>query len=40
MILAALLHLRRLEWPNLVFNLVLGGLAAVVAYGRVALQPF
>lgn len=34
MILAALFHLRRLEWPDLVFNLVLGGLAAV------ALQPF
>ena len=34
MILAAVYHLTRREYPNIVFNLVLVALAAFVAYGR------
>lgn len=34
MVLAAGFHLVRGEYPNIVINLVLGGLAAFVAYGR------
>jgi hypothetical protein len=36
MVLAALFHITRREWPNVVFNLVLGTLAAFVAYARIA----
>jgi len=36
MLLAAIFHLTRREWPNVVFNLVLGGIAAFVAYVRFA----
>jgi uncharacterized membrane protein YphA (DoxX/SURF4 family) len=36
MVLAALFHISRREWPNVVFNLVLGTLAAFVAYARIA----
>lgn len=39
MLLAAGFHLVRREYPNIVFNLVLLALAAVVAYGRFALVP-
>jgi uncharacterized membrane protein YphA (DoxX/SURF4 family) len=39
MVLAAIFHVTRREWPNVVFNLVLGALAAVVAYARYAV-PF
>jgi uncharacterized membrane protein YphA (DoxX/SURF4 family) len=40
MILAALFHATRREYPNIVFNLVLLALAAFVAYGRFGLRPF
>ncbi len=39
MILAAIFHFRRKEYPNIVFNLVLGALAAFVAYGRFVVVP-
>ena len=39
MILAALFHLRRGEYPAIVINLVLLALAAFVAYGRFVLVP-
>ena len=39
MILAALFHLRRGEYPAIVINLVLLALAAFVAYGRFVLAP-
>jgi uncharacterized membrane protein len=39
MVLAAVFHFTRREWPNVVFNLVLGALAAFVAYARYAV-PF
>ena len=39
MVLAAIFHATRREWPNVVFNLVLGALAAFVAYARYAV-PF
>ena len=37
---AAVYHLTRREYPNVVFNLVLLALAAFVAYGRFVLSPF
>ena len=37
MLLAAIFHVTRREWPNVVFNLVLGALAAFVAYVRFVL---
>jgi uncharacterized membrane protein YphA (DoxX/SURF4 family) len=40
MVLAAVYHLPRREYPNIVFNLVLAALAAFVAYGRFVLVPF
>jgi uncharacterized membrane protein len=39
LILAAIFHFRRGEYPNIIFNLVLFALAAFVAYGRWALVP-
>jgi len=39
MVLAAIFHARRREWPNVVFNMVLGAVAAFVAYARYAV-PF
>jgi integral membrane sensor domain MASE1 len=36
MVLAALFHVTRREWPNVLFNLVLGAIAAFVAYARFA----
>ena len=36
MVLAALFHITRREWPNVIFNLVLGAIAAFVAYARLA----
>jgi uncharacterized membrane protein YphA (DoxX/SURF4 family) len=36
MLLALGLHLKRREWPELIPGLVLGGLAAFVAWGRCA----
>jgi uncharacterized membrane protein len=36
MVLAALFHITRREWPNVIFNLVLGAIAAFVAYARFA----
>ncbi len=39
MILAAIFHFSRKEYPNIVFNLVLGALAAFVAYGRFVAVP-
>ena len=39
MVGAALIHLRRGEYPNIVGNLVLLGLALFVAYGRFVLVP-
>jgi uncharacterized membrane protein YphA (DoxX/SURF4 family) len=40
MLLAAVFHLMRREYPNIAFNLVLFVLAAAVAYGRFVLLPF
>ena len=40
MILAAIFHFRRGETQAIVFNLILGALAAFVAYGRFVLVPF
>lgn len=40
MIMAVIFHFRRGENPAIVVNLVLGALAAFVAYGRFALAPF
>ena len=37
MLLAAIFHVTRREWPNVVLNLVLGALAAFVAYVRFVL---
>jgi uncharacterized membrane protein len=39
MVLAALFHITRREWPNVVLNLVLGALAGFIAYARYAV-PF
>lgn len=39
MVLAAIFHATRREWPNVVFNLVLGALAGFVAYGRYVVVP-
>jgi putative oxidoreductase len=39
MILAALFHITRGEWPNVAFNVVLGAVAAFVAYGRSVVLP-
>jgi len=39
MLLAALFHLSRREYPSIVINLVLLALAAFVAYGRFVLAP-
>ena len=39
MILAALFHITRGEWPNVAFNVVLGVVAAFVAYGRSVVLP-
>ncbi|MEK6224809.1 MAG: DoxX family protein [Chloroflexota bacterium] len=36
MVLAALFHITRREWPNVVFNVVLGAIAAFAAYARYA----
>jgi uncharacterized membrane protein len=36
MVLAGLFHITRREWPNVIFNLVLGAIAAFVAYARLA----
>lgn len=40
MLLAAVFHLVRREYANIVFNLVLLVLAAFVAYGRFFIVPF
>lgn len=40
MIGAIVMHIQRKEYPAVVFNLVLGALAAFVAYGRFVLSPF
>jgi len=40
MIGAAIFHIPRKEYPNIVFNLILLALAAFVAYGRFVLVPF
>jgi hypothetical protein len=40
MLLAALFHLTRREWPNIGLNIVLGLLAFAVAYGRSVIEPF
>ncbi len=39
MLLAAGFHLTRGEYPNIIFTLILGALAAFVAYGRWRLVP-
>lgn len=39
MLLAAGFHLVRGEYPNIIFNLILGAMAAFVAYGRWRLAP-
>jgi uncharacterized membrane protein YphA (DoxX/SURF4 family) len=39
MALAAVFHITRREWPNVVFNLVLGALAGFVAYARYVAVP-
>jgi uncharacterized membrane protein YphA (DoxX/SURF4 family) len=39
MVLAALFHLSRREWPNVVFNVVLGAIAGFVAYARYLVVP-
>lgn len=39
MALAIVFHLGRDEFQNVAFNVVLGGLAAFVAYGRLRLHP-
>lgn len=39
MVGAAITHATRSEWGNIVPNLLLGGLAAFVAYGRMSLLP-
>jgi uncharacterized membrane protein YphA (DoxX/SURF4 family) len=39
LLLAAIFHLPRREYPNIVFNLVLLALAAFVAYGRWFIAP-
>ena len=39
MVMAALFHMTRREWPNVVFNLVLGAFAAFVAYARFVAVP-
>ncbi|MGH2521011.1 MAG: DoxX family protein [Anaerolineales bacterium] len=36
---AAVFHIPRREYPNIVLNLILLALAAVVAYGRLAIAP-
>ena len=40
MVLAAMYHVPRREYPNIVLNLVLAALALFVAYGRFVLFPF
>jgi uncharacterized membrane protein YphA (DoxX/SURF4 family) len=39
MIGAVILHIARREYPNIILNLVLLALAALVAYGRFVIQP-
>lgn len=39
MVLAAIFHLQRGEYPNIIINLILLALAAFVAYGRFVLVP-
>ena|SRR2546425_7793917 len=39
MLLAAIFHATRREYPNIVFNAALGLVAAFVAYGRFVLEP-
>lgn len=39
MISAAIFHLARREYPNIVFNLILFALAAFVTYGRFVVAP-
>lgn len=34
MVFAIVFHATRREWPNIALNIVLGALAAIVAYGR------
>jgi hypothetical protein len=33
-------HLTRREYPNIVFNAILGVLSALIAYGRFVVSPF
>ena len=40
MVLGIVFHIARREWPNVVLNFALGLIAAFVAYGRFALDPF
>jgi uncharacterized membrane protein YphA (DoxX/SURF4 family) len=40
MVLAAVYHFTRKEYPNIVFNLVLAAAVAFIAYGRFVLLPF
>lgn len=40
MVLAAIYHVPRREYPNIVLNLVLAALALFIAYGRFVLLPF
>jgi putative oxidoreductase len=39
MVLAMIFHIRRSEWQGVMVNLVLGGLATFIAYGRFVLVP-
>jgi len=39
MILAIPFHMVRREWPNIGLNIVLGTIAAFVAYGRFVIEP-
>jgi hypothetical protein len=36
---AVVFHIRRREYPNIVLNVILLALAAVIAYGRFAVAP-
>lgn len=40
MILAAIHHARRGEYSGIIVNVILGGIAGFIAYGRLLLQPF
>jgi uncharacterized membrane protein YjjB (DUF3815 family) len=39
MAFAIVFHLTRREYPNALFNAILGVLVAVIAYGRVVVSP-